>query len=84
MHDFIYSLLSFHVFNRETSFYIFVGIVVMIIQHFVPTSTDDDSALVYYGNVMVWVCGTFALIGVALALSIIPIRIGERRKTDKT
>ena len=55
----------------------------MIIQHFVPTNADDDSPKAYYKNVMVWVCGAFALIGMLSALSMVPIKIGQRRKINR-
>ena len=46
---------------------IVVGVAVMIIQHYVPTTKGGDSGLkAYYENVMVWVCGSFALIGMLL------------------
>ena len=63
---------------------IMVGVAVMIIQHYVPTTKGDYNGLkAYYGNVMVWVCGSFALIGMLSALSMIPIKIGAFHKTRK-
>ena len=55
----------------------------MIIQHSVPVThgdKDEEKLKEFYGNVMVWVCGSFSLIGMLSALSMIPIKIGPRRK----
>ena len=63
---------------------LFLGVAVMIIQHYVPVTyvdKDEQKLKEFYGNVMVWVCGSFALIGMLSALSMIPIKIGPRRKT---
>ena len=52
----------------------------MLIQHFVPPNIDTclESKL-YYENVLVWICGSFALAGLASVLSLIPTEIGHRR-----
>ena len=57
----------------------------MVIQHYVPSKHgDEDDLKEFYGNVMVWVCGSFALIGMLSALSMIPMRIGTRRNLQTT
>ena len=61
------------------------GVAVMVIQHYVPSKHgDEDDLKEFYGNVMVWVCGSFALIGMLSALSMIPMRIGTRRNLQTT
>ena len=50
----------------------------MLIQQFVPKTIDVDKLKMYYVNVMVWVCGSFAFLGLISALSMIPIKIGRR------
>ena len=51
----------------------------MLIQHFVPAHVDEcPKCRIYYENVMVWVCGTFALVGMLSAISMIPVQIGRR------
>ena len=56
----------------------------MIIQHFVPSGKGNEEGLKsYYGNVMVWVCGSFALVGMLSALTMIPIKIGTRNTKQK-
>ena len=53
----------------------------MIIQHFVPKHIDEcPLCRIYYENVMVWVVGSFALLGFLLVLSLIPVQIGLRRR----
>ena len=53
----------------------------MIIQHFVPAHIDEcPLCRIYYENVMVWVCGSFVLIGFLTILSLIPVQVGKRRK----
>ena len=57
----------------------------MIIQHFVPAHIDDcPLCRIYYENVMVWVCGTFVLIGFLTILSLIPVQIGKRRNESSS
>ena len=53
----------------------------MVIQHFVPKHVDEcPLCIIYYENVMVWVVGSFALLGFLLVLSLIPVQIGIRRR----
>ena len=62
-----------------------LGIAYMIIQHFVPAHIDEcPLCRIYYENVMVWVCGTFVLIGFLTILSLIPVQIGKRRNESSS
>ena len=67
--------------NANDFFFYHLGIVIMVIQHFVPTKTDNSCQRIYYQNVMAWVCGSFAVVGVVTSLAMIPVKIGKRRKS---
>ena len=59
----------------------YIGIAIMVIQHFVPAHIDEcPKCRIYYENVMVWICGSFAIVGMLSALSMIPVQIGRRRR----
>ena len=53
----------------------------MVIQHFVPGHTDKcPKCIIYYENVLVWICGSFVLLAFLTILSLIPVHIGRRRR----
>ena len=65
----------------NTFLLLFLGVAIMLIQHFVPPHLDDcPPCRLYFETVLVWVCGSFAIGGLASVISLIPSQIGRRRR----
>ena len=84
LHD---QLLVYYIYiyiHRYTQIYNtpFVGVAVMLIQHYVPPSVDNvdcPECRLYFANILVWICGSFALAGLLSVISLIQTEIGRRR-----
>ena len=63
------------------SLFIFLGVAIMLIQHFIPPHIDDcPLCRKYFENVLAWICGSFAIGGLLSVISLIPSQIGRRRR----
>ena len=60
------------------------GLAIMLIQHFTPNEDSSKTSThlqqKYYGNIMVWACGSFALAVLIIISSTASVQIGRLRK----
>ena len=59
------------------------GIAIMIIQHSIPKPCGCPDEGIYFQQVLVWVCGGAALLGFLAVVSLVPVKIGSRRRDTR-